>query len=362
VVCCDGTWNVPDETRDGIASPTNVAKLALGLAAARDGGQLLYYEPGVGTTPDEHLTGGAFGRGLSRNLCNCYRFLAEHYVPGDQLFLFGFSRGAYTARSLGGMIRNCGILRAENSDQVDEAFAFYRDRTSRTHPSALASEIFRRMYSHDEDDIHFIGVWDTVGALGIPDQLPGWEELSEHWHGWQQLWGFHDTQLSSRVRFAYQALSIDEQRESFKPTLWTQTAPVEDQTIEQVWFAGVHSEVGGGARDASLSDIALLWMVARAARCGLRFAPEHLQLGRSDGAGAVIAPNYAGPIVDSRHGFWQAMRPYHRLAELALAGAPGQSIASSAARRWRERIDGYSPPGLSGYLEAVGVTDVAEEP
>src|SRR5437764_8990980 len=119
VVCCDGTWNVPDELRDGIAAPTNVAKLALGITAGEQSGQLLYYEPGVGTAPDEHLLG-AFGYGLSRNIRNCYRFVAECYEPGDLLYLFGFSRGAYTARSLAGLIRNCGILRSKNVDQVDE--------------------------------------------------------------------------------------------------------------------------------------------------------------------------------------------------------------------------------------------------
>ena len=179
VVCCDGTWDVPDQLDGGIAAPTNVAKLALGIATDEASGQLLYYEPGVGTTPDERIVGGAFGYGLSNNIRNCYRFLAQSYDPGDRLFLFGFSRGAYTARSLGGLIRNCGILRSEHVDQVDDAFAFYRDRTSHTHPSSLASQIFRRMYSYPDDDIHFIGVWDTVGALGIPTELPLWKEISD---------------------------------------------------------------------------------------------------------------------------------------------------------------------------------------
>jgi uncharacterized protein (DUF2235 family) len=362
VVCCDGTWNVPDQLRDGIAAPTNVAKLALGIATGGDSGQLLYYEPGVGTASDEHLLGGAFGFGLSHNIRNCYRFLARSYEPGDMVYLFGFSRGAYTARSLAGLIRNCGILRAENLEHVDEAFAFYRDRTSRTHPSALASQLFRRMYSHDEDDIHFIGVWDTVGALGIPSEFPGWEALSGHLEGWQELWGFHDTQLSSHVQFAYHALAIDEQREAFAPTLWTQDSAVAGQTVEQVWFAGVHTEVGGGSRDASLSDIALLWLVERATRCGLRLEPGHLQLGAPDGAGETISPNYAGPIVDSRHGLWQAVRGYHRLEKLPSTLVPGQSVASSAARRARERIDDYSPPGLSELLAATGVTEVIEKP
>lgn len=259
VVCCDGTWNIPDETRGSAAAPTNVAKLA--LAVAQDQGtQRMFYEPGVGTAPDERMVGGAFGYGLSRNIRSCYAFLAANYDEGDRLFLFGFSRGAYTARSLAGLIRNCGILRTEHADQVDHAFAFYRDRTSHTHPSAIASHIFREMYAYPTAPIHFIGVWDTVGALGIPVDLPGWEEISHHITGWEQLWGFHDTRLSSQVTHARHALSIDEERSAFRPTLWTQAQAALDsaQDLKQVWFAGVHSEVGGGSESTSLSDIALL--------------------------------------------------------------------------------------------------------
>jgi uncharacterized protein (DUF2235 family) len=360
VVCCDGTWNVPDERHGGIGAPTNVAKLALGVVTGEQSDQLLFYEPGVGTSPDDRLVGGAFGYGLSHNIRSCYRFLAESYEPGDNLFLFGFSRGAYTARSLAGLMRNCGILLAEHADQVDEAFAFYRDRTSQTHPSALASQIFRQMYSHDEAEIHFIGVWDTVGALGIPAGLPAWKQISNSFPDWEQLWGFHDTQLSSHVKFAYHALAIDEQREPFRPTLWTQDVATPGQTVEQVWFAGVHSEVGGGSADASLSDIALLWMIERAKACGLMFKPDQLELGASDGAGGIVSPNYAAKIVDSRRGIYELLRPYHRLKRLPVGGAPGQSLASSVVRRHRERIERYSPPGLRSYLDALGVTQVVE--
>jgi uncharacterized protein (DUF2235 family) len=360
VVCCDGTWNVPDEVRAGVAAPTNVAKLALGVLAGEDSGQMLFYEPGVGTSPDEHLLGGGFGYGLSQNIRNCYQFLAERYASGDQIYLFGFSRGAYTARSLAGLVRNCGILLAENADRVDEAFAFYRDRTSQTHPSAVASQLFRRMYSHDDDHIHFIGVWDTVGALGIPTGLPGWDEVSKRYKGWETLWGFHDTQLGSHVGFAYHALAIDEEREQFKPTLWTRDHPAGGQTLEQVWFAGVHTEVGGGSSDASLSDVTLLWMVQRARECGLAFTSGDLELGAPDGAGRIVSPDYAAPIVNSRRGMYDTMRPYHRLKELPVNGAPAQSIASSVARRFSEGVGGYAPPGLRQYLSALAVTPVVE--
>ncbi len=362
IVCCDGTWNEPDQRvgGKGEAVPTNVAKLALGVLTGEDSGQLMYYEPGVGTTPDEHILGGVSGYGLSRNICNAYRFLAQNFESGDQLYLFGFSRGAYTARSLAGLIRNCGILRRECADQLDEAFALYRDRTSQSHPRSLASQIFREMYAYPDDEIHFIGVWDTVGALGIPVELPELSWLSERVHGWETLWGFHDTQLSSHVRFAYHALAIDETREPFRPTLWTQDDEADGQTLEQIWFAGVHTEVGGGAEDAALSDIALLWLLERGQACGLQVMAGRLEPNAPDGAGELIAPRYDGPIVDSRKGFWKELHPYHRLTQPTVQSAPAQSVASSAARRLRDGL-GYSPPGLQGYLDSRPVTAVIEQ-
>jgi uncharacterized protein (DUF2235 family) len=360
VVCCDGTWNEPDQNHRGVAAPTNVAKLALGLHVEEAGAQRLFYEPGVGTSPDERIIGGAFGYGLSSNICDCYRWLALNYEPGDQLYLFGFSRGAYTARSLAGLIRNCGILRAPEVARADQAYAFYRDRTSQTHPSSLASQLFRKMYSHDVDDIDFIGVWDTVGALGIPTDLPLWKQVSAAWHGWEQLWGFHDTELSSHVRYAYHALAIDETRAPFKPTLWTHTDPTVEQTVEQVWFAGVHTEVGGGSADTGLSDIALIWMVEKARACGLEFTPGLLDPGGGDGAGLSVRPNYAGPLIDSRRGLYEAWHAYHRLEKLPPDSAPAQSIASSAVRRRDDQIAEYSPKGLDDYLARWPVMHVVE--
>ncbi|MFL5862286.1 MAG: DUF2235 domain-containing protein [Solirubrobacteraceae bacterium] len=361
VVCCDGTWNAPDERRTGVAAPTNVAKLALGLQIGDGGGQRVYYEAGVGTTPDDRVLGGVFGYGLSRNIRNCYRFLALNYEKGDQLFLFGFSRGAYTARSLAGLIRNCGILKAENADQVDDAFGFYRDRTSQTHPDAVASQIFREMYAHTDEDIYFIGVWDTVGALGIPTELPGWDWLSQHVHGWETLWGFHDPQLSSHVKYAYHALAIDETRDPFKPTLWSQDPAAVGQTLEQVWFSGVHTEVGGGSSDSALSDIALLWMIDKAKACGLEFKPNCLTPGGSDGGDGHVSPNYAGPLTDSRHGAWAAMHPYHRLTQVMVRSAPDQFIASSAVRRAADEAVDYHPEGFDHYQHTVDVINVVEE-
>ena len=220
--------------------------------------------------------------------------------------------------------------------------------TSTTHPTTLASQIFRDMYSYPTDEIYFIGVWDTVGALGIPDYVPGWGLLSRVTSRWQELWGFHDTQLSSHVKFAYQALSVDEKRRPFAPTLWT-GQPAPGQTVEQVWFAGVHSEVGGGSSDHALSDIALLWMVDRAREVGLEIKPGRLTAGALDAADVPITPSYAGPIVDSRRGFYKLLPAYHRLTKTKPGDAPGQSLASSVVARLDDQTLNYAPPGIAPY-------------
>ena len=271
IVCCDGTWNRPDHVDQGVAAPTNVAKLALALADQDDAGnpQVLHYEAGVGTRRWEHVLGGGLGVGLSRNVQDCYRFLVDNYEPGDKLYFFGFSRGAFTARSTVGLVRNSGILRPDARDRIKQAYALYRNPHRDSQPSGIAAELFRRSYSQPETYVEFVGVWDTVGALGIP--IDGFRPplLSD-------LWTFHDTRLSRYVLNAYHAIAIDERREPFKPTLWVQQDDAPGQTLKQVWFAGAHCDVGGGYRDPGLSEIPLLWIADNARACGLAFKPDHL--------------------------------------------------------------------------------------
>jgi uncharacterized protein (DUF2235 family) len=354
VVCCDGTWNRPDQLSGGVAAPTNVAKIALAVAERDPAGvdQLLYYEPGVGTRRFERIRGGAFGFGLSRNVRDCYRFIVENYRPGDELFLFGFSRGAFTARSTVGLVRNAGILRREHADRVDEAYALYRSRTDRTHPRGIEARLFRRMYSRPEIEVRFIGVWDTVGALGIPIdgvRLPFTD----------RLWGFHDTELSSHVQSACQALAIDEQRGPFRPTPWTRQPTASGQTLEQVWFTGVHCDVGGGYRDPALAEIALLWMVARARECGLAFSPGHFAAAGDPvdetrrALAEETAPDALGAIHNSRRGFYRLLPRYRR----TISEVAGSEVASSALRRHREMAS-YDPAGL----DAQPVADVQDRP
>ena len=149
VVCCDGTWNTPDQSSAGKATPTNVTKLALAVAPKDGAGveQRMFYHRGVGTSQYEHILGGGFGYGLGRNVRDTYQFIVENYEPGDELFFFGFSRGAYTARSTAGFVRNSGILRPAYADRIGEAYELYRDRT--VHPRGIEARLFRRTYSFE---------------------------------------------------------------------------------------------------------------------------------------------------------------------------------------------------------------------
>jgi uncharacterized protein (DUF2235 family) len=338
VVCCDGTWNRPDEE-----SPTNVAKMALAVAEEDgDAKQLVLYHRGVGTGRFDRVRGGAFGWGLSRNVRDCYRYVVDHYEPDDELYFFGFSRGAYTARSTVGLIRNAGILQREHRDRVDEAYGLYRDRGETRRPNGIEAMLFRRSYSHDEIAIHFVGVWDTVGALGIPGvpkRLCG------------RLWAFHDTELSSRVELAYQALAIDERRRPFVPSLWHRS-PDDDGVLEQRWFAGVHSDVGGGYADCSLAEIALWWMAGKARDAGLTLKPDHLvRRGvperEARRRGEEIGPDADGACGTSYKGMYRLLGPHER--SLADPGDGHVAVSSTAIDRAEDR-----PANLQEYLAQGG--------
>ena len=275
----DGTWNKPE-------SNTNVEHL-LQLIAAQDAdgaAQIVNYIPGVGVKPGiTHLLGGAFGYGLSGNIIQGYRWLCETWQSDDRLYLFGFSRGAYTARSLAGMIRKCGLLKPAADGSIDrravsDAYKFYRER--KTRPDDPAAVAWRNQHSI-EIGIEFIGVWDTVGSLGIP-ATASWFPFA------RSRYRFHDTELSKIVSHAYHALALDEHRADFAPTLWTRNPytlkPGESLTskkaeqieIEQRWFIGAHGDVGGsyahdgaGTRPDPLPALPLAWLQDKAIEAGL---------------------------------------------------------------------------------------------
>ena len=256
--CSDGTW-------DSASNKTNVYKLYKALLTTGD--QIPAYDDGVGanTLPIEKLVGGAFGTGLFHKVKEGYKRIAHVYEKDDDISLFGFSRGAYTARSLAGMITACGLpLQNFTDDMVETAFSAYRDKQNR-------KELLQKLSSCNmyNAKIKMVGVWDTVGSLGIPSLIGRVDPL---------LYGFLDTSLSPNIENAYHALAIDEMRCEFPPTLWT-SAPVAGQTLEQVWFCGVHSDVGGGEpadgnEPTALSDITLSWMMNKASALGLQFDPQ----------------------------------------------------------------------------------------
>jgi len=341
VVFCDGTWNSADKP-----AVTNVCKLCNAVDRAEDAAvpQIVKYEPGVGTRRWEKIRGGAFGVGLSRNVRECYEFLVDNYEPGDELFFFGFSRGAFTARSLGGLVRNSGILLAEHRGMVKDAYKLYRSPKRDDAPSAKAAKDFRDRYSHPDAEITFIGVWDTVGALGIPLRGLRWFTKKDE--------QFHDVQLSRSVEHAFHALAVDEHRAPFRPTLWLTRD--ENQDVQQVWFAGAHSDVGGGYAETGLSDIALQWMIDRAKGVGLAFDEEAMKA-------RPLRPDPKMGAHDSRTAFYRVARGVEREIgsgpvdptkpeDSAKQRDSTQSLHESVLQRWRECPD-WRPPAVAKFLE-----------
>jgi len=302
IVCCDGTWNTRQQEQYGVPTPTNVVRLF--NAACEGPNQLRYYHSGVGTKGGffKRLLGGAFGDGLPKNIKSAYRWLAANYLSGDRIFLFGFSRGAFTARSLGGMICRSRLLdlrdlRNDNETwkRVDAAFNAYRRRLE---PAQWATDwLFHKAPDgSNEVPVHFVGVWDTVGALGVPNDLALLNLFDD-----PGSYAFHDTKLNPKVLHARHAVALDELRGSFAPTLWTGVDTHPD--VKQVWFPGVHSDVGGGYLEKGLSDAALQWMIEEAKKCGLEVDQNLTE---------QIAPNFRDVLHDSASGVFKELRTQPR--------------------------------------------------
>ncbi|GME65015.1 Cysteine synthase a [Neofusicoccum parvum] len=320
IICCDGTWQASD--RGNATNPSNVARLARMLAREdKEAGhvpQVIYYQGGVASNGSGTLISGSmpylpipeltsfiagvgaagFGWGLDENVIECYHFLSNNYNPGDEIFMFGFSRGAYTARALAGVVTTMGLLRPECLSDFQYGYDLYRQYGTSKHEERLtdvtfwdwaqdskASEDVNRLQSGmQEVTIKAIGVWDTVGALGLPKSMVTtlFPKINERFE-------FHDTALNYRIENAFQALALDEHRGAFTPTLWyldprylkphdcthcprsDSPDPLQHKIVpnlKQCWFPGYHESVGGGNTllnvwqpDTSDSDdIALAWM------------------------------------------------------------------------------------------------------
>ena len=303
VVCCDGTWNTPRKAtnifrtytflRDHLKTPNEVPHkegVTTCAGKAHDGNEvMLFYDRGVGTSWFDHLLGGGVGAGLSENVRDAYSFLAQNFTPGAEIYIFGFSRGAYTARSLCGFIKAAGLLDHPSAFDVARAYLdcyITADHVVATPTGWDLDRVRRRLVEQAGDivgrigrdvstlprhagvKIKFIGVYDTVGALGVP--LAGAERINE------PIVGFHDTGFADLIDHAVHALAVDERRGPYVPTLWTQpagTSLLPTQSVLQVWFPGVHSDIGGGYTDKGIGNITWDFMMRQAAHRGLVIDP-----------------------------------------------------------------------------------------
>jgi hypothetical protein len=355
VLLLDGTWN---DAEVGM-SDTNIVRLREGIASCLDPvatkpseatpasvpnqtsisfrthtvhgkttSYIVFYERGVGTGGFfDNVKGGAFGMGLSRNIRRAYLFLSQHYEPGDEVFIFGFSRGSYTARSLIGYIGAVGLLRASNCTEANESRAWYHYRKNPL-DRIPTDEVEIRRYAHSRDDVRikFLGVFDTVGALGIPIS---WFKREN-----RDLFEFHDVGLSPKCDVSIHALAIDEHREAFEATLWRKPKFEKISSVtEQVWFAGAHSDVGGGYIDErtraslpepALDDITLDWMIKR-----LLFHYSDFPVKNADTGQLIFRAAYLAPHHEARRSIFSA-RPF---AYRSIGNCYGN------ARAWRWEID-----------------------
>ena len=281
VICFDGTWNKPaDESLPANERiETNVCRFYQSVRAQSADGikQVKWYDEGVGTKWYDRVVGGGLGAGLEINIVQGYEFLAKEYQDGDEIYVLGFSRGAYTARSLVGMVRNCGLIHPKHLNlRVMMAYGIYRTRGDNA--DSVTAKMFRSAFSR-EVKIKFIGVWDTVGALGVP--LDVLKDVN------MKFYEFHDTNLSGIVENAFHAMAIDEHRHDYDVCRWSPSEkPV--QNLEQRWFIGAHCDVGGGYPDRRLSDTALRWIQDKASDLGLALDPI-----------TIDAKNYLGEYADS---------------------------------------------------------------
>lgn len=296
VLLSDGTGNSA-----GMMLRTNVWRLCAALERDQSG-QAVFYDDGVGTQGflPFKLLGGAFGWGLKRNVIELYVSLCHAYRPGDRVFLFGFSRGAYTVRTVVGLIHHHGLIadftsRHDLNKKAKAAYADFRTIFSRglvndfskarkkfagirrglrrgaaaalDRDSGLQRQSKPPPAANQRPEIEFVGVWDTVDAVGFPI-----DEIADFWNYFIWPFRFPDRRLSPLVKRACHALALEDERRTFHPVLWDESDSIDQKRIEQVWFAGAHANVGGGYADDNLALVALDWMMTKAAACGLKFS------------------------------------------------------------------------------------------
>lgn len=324
IVLFDGTWNTREDR-------TNVERMASVITGTGNDGvpQAKWYDPGPGTVWYDRIRGGAFGYGVSQNIQQGYRWVADHWTKESELFVFGFSRGAYTARSLVGLIRKSGLVNQGSADLIEKAYGLYRRKEiDPDHPEAIA---FRSQYSR-EIGVKFIGVWDTVGSLGVPltGALIPWGRDHYQWH---------DTALSKIVEYAYHAIAVDEHRKDYEAAVWTKRKP-ENKDVEQRWFIGAHANVGGGYKYDRLHALPLRWLQEKAVACGLGLKEL-----------AIVDPSdYRAHVTDS---FGEFMWGLYKVVKLGkrfnrpFGTGVNETVDDSVWQRWKDKKD-YRPPSLLG--------------
>lgn len=367
VFCCDGTWNHVESEY-----PTNVQKLARAVPGVADDGtsQVVFYLQGVGTGRGtgrlaqkiDRLGGGMFGWGLLQNVVEAYRNLVFNYRPGDEIYIFGFSRGAHTARSLAGLIRSVGILDRDRIHMLPEAIKRYQNHSASGHPDAPdncafrwdnsrsvttggAERAWRELHHPDEDlsqvvplTITYLGVWDTVGAMGVPSFL-GISKL------FNRKYAFHDFKLSSSVASARHAIAIDERRATFPDAPWDNldelNARRPDSVVlpyQQLWFPGDHGSVGGGGDITGLSNDSLVWVLEGAMAQGLCLPKSFIENARS-------AVDHGAALVNISNQKWSFTSWAMSLFLKDRAGPQLLSqVAPSSRKRWND--SSYRPGTL----------------
>ena len=361
ILCADGTGNLGGETPD-----SNVFKMYNAVDIHnQDSEQIAFYDNGVGTADNKYwrALSGAFGFGFKGNVCDLYRFLARHYEFGDQVFLFGFSRGGAEVRAFTGFIAAAGLIDGHGCTE-DEL----RERTKEAFKVYESGNGDGSFGEHGVIPIKFVGVWDTVSALGFPQDWKitgiGMWVLNALFMFVDRVFDlvfphrFYNYELTPNIEFAYQALAIDDERNSFTPKVWNETI-VEKRTadergnergteVEQVWFAGAHSNVGGGYGRAGMANVTLDWMMARATRHGLVLKEHvHDEVKRS--------LNVYGRLYDSRDG----LAVYYRYVPRDIQGLCKEklrgniAIHESVLERMKQRTANYAPGNLPVSFDIV---------
>ncbi len=372
-VCMDGTWS-----RLRSDTPTNIAKIARAVQhESADGAkQIVIYTPGVGAADDltadakGAVAGGLFGAGLEKDILDTYIRLCLNYQWGDEIFIFGYSRGAFSARSLCGLIRRCGIVRRRHIDRAGEAFDLYRagkgldpdDARYVAFRNAYNKSLGRTWKTGDERPplhLRYMGLFDTVGQRGVPSGLGFLTDLIN------RKYEFHSLSLSSQVDSARHAIALDEARFAFPPTLWNNLDVLNKEAIAQGveptklpylqrWFTGTHGDIGGGAPNAKLANITLGWVIDGAEKMGLAFD-------RTDGspAGEAFDPASLDPIAPmvAPNGVW-GLAP--RTLAKPAKGAKGVDPALISAlvhdsviervMRTQDKPKPYRPPALKKFM------------